>query len=48
MTLVPHLLNLFFKRAIRANYFFSSGRIRASDRKEIARELRNEIVSMRR
>jgi 1-acyl-sn-glycerol-3-phosphate acyltransferase len=47
MTLVPHLLNLFFKREIRANYSFSPARIRAGDRKEIARELRDEIVSMR-
>ena len=47
MTLVPHLLNLVFKREIRANYSFSSARIRAGNRKEIARELRDEIVSMR-
>ena len=47
MTLVPHLLNLFFKREIRANYSFSLGRIRAGNRKEIARELRDEIVSIR-
>jgi 1-acyl-sn-glycerol-3-phosphate acyltransferase len=42
-----HLLNLFFKREIRANYSFSLGRIRAGNRKEIARELRDEIVSIR-
>jgi 1-acyl-sn-glycerol-3-phosphate acyltransferase len=47
MTLVPHLLNLFFKRQIRAKCSFSLSRIRAGDRKEIARELRDEIVSMR-
>jgi 1-acyl-sn-glycerol-3-phosphate acyltransferase len=47
MTLVPHLLNLFFKREIRANYSFSPATIRAGNRKEIARELRDEIVSMR-
>jgi 1-acyl-sn-glycerol-3-phosphate acyltransferase len=47
MTLVPHLLNLFFKREIRANYSFSPARIRAGNRKEIARELRDEIVSIR-
>jgi lyso-ornithine lipid O-acyltransferase len=47
MTLVPHLLNLFFKREVRANYSFSPARIRAGDRKEIARELRDEIISMR-
>ena len=47
MTLVPHLLNLFFKREIRANYSFSPARIRAGNRKEIARELRDEIISIR-
>ena len=47
MTLVPHLVNLFFKREIRANCSFSPERIRAGDRKEIARQLRDEIVSMR-
>jgi 1-acyl-sn-glycerol-3-phosphate acyltransferase len=47
MTLVPHLLNLFFKREIRANYSFSPAKIRAGSRKEIAHELRDEIVSMR-
>jgi 1-acyl-sn-glycerol-3-phosphate acyltransferase len=47
MTLVPHLLNLLFKREIRANYSFSSAEIRAGNRKEIARELRDQIVSMR-
>jgi 1-acyl-sn-glycerol-3-phosphate acyltransferase len=47
MILIPHLLNLLFKREIRANYSFSPARIRAGNRKEIARELRDEIVSMR-
>jgi 1-acyl-sn-glycerol-3-phosphate acyltransferase len=47
MTLVPHLLNLVFKREIRANYSFSAAKIRAGDRKEIAWELHDEIVSMR-
>jgi 1-acyl-sn-glycerol-3-phosphate acyltransferase len=47
MTLVPHLLNLFFKREIRSTCSFSLPRIRVGDRKEIARELREEIVSMR-
>ena len=47
MTFGPHLLNLFFKREIRANYSFSPPKIRAGDRKEIARELHNEVVSMR-
>jgi 1-acyl-sn-glycerol-3-phosphate acyltransferase len=47
MTLVPHLLNLLFKREIWANYSFSPARIRAGNRKEIARELRDEVVSIR-
>ena len=47
MTLVPHLLNLFFKREIRANYSFSPAQIRAGSRKEIARELRDQIMAMR-
>ena len=47
MTLVPHLLNLLFKREIRAIYSFSPGKVRAGNRKEIARELRHEIVSIR-
>jgi lyso-ornithine lipid O-acyltransferase len=47
MTLVPHLLNLVFKREIQANYSFSPAKIRAGNRKEIACELRDEIVSMR-
>ena len=47
MTLVPHLLNLLCKREIRANYSFSRAEIRAGDRKQIARELRDQIMSMR-
>lgn len=47
MTLVPHLVNLFFKREIRANYSFSPAKVRAGSRKEIAREVRDEIVSIR-
>jgi 1-acyl-sn-glycerol-3-phosphate acyltransferase len=47
MTMVAHLLNLFFKREIRAECAFSSPKIRAGDRKKIASELRDEIVSMR-
>jgi 1-acyl-sn-glycerol-3-phosphate acyltransferase len=47
MTLAPHLVNLFFKREIRANYSFSPARIRPGNRKQIARELRDEIESMR-
>ena len=47
MTLVPHLLNLLCKREIRANYSFSPAKVRAGNRKEIAHELRDEIVSIR-
>ena len=47
MILVPHLFNLFFKREIRAKYSFSQAKVRAGNRKEIARELRDEIVSIR-
>ena len=47
MTLVPHLLNLFSKREIRANYSFSPAKVRAGNRKKIARELRDEVVSLR-
>jgi 1-acyl-sn-glycerol-3-phosphate acyltransferase len=47
MTFGPHLLNLFFKREIESTCSFSLPRIRVGDRKEIARELREEIVSMR-
>lgn len=47
MTLVPHLLNVLFKREIRANYSFSPAKVRSGNRKEIARELRDEVVSMR-
>jgi 1-acyl-sn-glycerol-3-phosphate acyltransferase len=47
MTLVPHLVNLLFKREVRANYSFSPVKIRVGNRKQIARELRDEVVSMR-
>jgi 1-acyl-sn-glycerol-3-phosphate acyltransferase len=47
MTLVPHLLNLLCKREIGANYSFSTAKVRAGNRKEIACELRDEIVSIR-
>jgi hypothetical protein len=47
MTLVPHLLNLLFKYEIRANYWFSPAKVHAGDRKGIAWELRDDIVSMR-
>jgi 1-acyl-sn-glycerol-3-phosphate acyltransferase len=47
MTLVPHLLNLFFKREIRSSCVFSPPKIRFGDRKRIANELREEVMSMR-
>jgi 1-acyl-sn-glycerol-3-phosphate acyltransferase len=47
MTLVPHLLNLFFKREIRSSCSFAPPKLRTSHRKQIARELREEILSMR-
>jgi hypothetical protein len=45
--MVPHLLNLFSKREIRATCVFSVPKIRMGNRKEIAPELRREIMSMR-
>ena len=47
MMLVPHLLNLFFKREIRSKCSFSVPKIRSGNRKEIACELRDEVMSMR-
>lgn len=47
MTLVPHLLNLLFKREVRANYTFSPAKVHAGDRIGIARELRDQVLSMR-
>jgi 1-acyl-sn-glycerol-3-phosphate acyltransferase len=47
MTLVPHLVNLFFKREIRSTCSLSLPKIRSGNRKQIAHELREEIMSMR-
>jgi 1-acyl-sn-glycerol-3-phosphate acyltransferase len=47
MTFGPHLVNLLFKREIRSNCSFSVPKIRVGDRKEIARELHDEVVSIR-
>ena len=47
MTLVPHLVNLFFKREIRSTRVFSAPKIRSGGRKQIAHELREEVMSMR-
>jgi 1-acyl-sn-glycerol-3-phosphate acyltransferase len=46
MTLLPHLLNLFFKREIRSSCSFSPPKVRCGNRKQIAHELREEVVSM--
>ena len=46
MTLVPHLLNLFFKREIRSKCSFTPSKIRSGNRKKIASELRDEVISM--
>ena len=47
MILVPHLLNLFSKPEIRSNCSFSLPKIRSGDRKQMARELRGEVVALR-
>jgi 1-acyl-sn-glycerol-3-phosphate acyltransferase len=47
MTLVPHLINLLSKRKIAARLNFSDLTGHASDRKELARQLRSRILSMR-
>ncbi|PYJ68410.1 MAG: 1-acyl-sn-glycerol-3-phosphate acyltransferase [Verrucomicrobia bacterium] len=47
MALVPHLFNLFFKREIRSSCSFAPPNIRTGDRKQIARELHDEVVSIR-
>jgi lyso-ornithine lipid O-acyltransferase len=47
MTLVPHLLNLFTKPAIKSKLIVAPFVFRCSDRKEIARALREQIAAMR-
>jgi len=47
MPLLPHLVNLFFKREVRSKCSFSDPKIRVGDRKQIARALHDEVVSMR-
>jgi lyso-ornithine lipid O-acyltransferase len=46
MTLLPHLLSLFFKREIRSSCSFSPPKVRCGNRKQIAHELREEVVAM--
>jgi 1-acyl-sn-glycerol-3-phosphate acyltransferase len=47
MTFVPHLLNLFTKRAIGSSVAFASSKISGRNRKEVARALREQIIAMR-
>jgi 1-acyl-sn-glycerol-3-phosphate acyltransferase len=47
MNLLPHLLNLFRKREIRSTITIAPAKTRAGNRKEIARELHREVVSLR-
>ena len=44
---IAHLLNLWRKREIRASCQFSPAKVRSGNRKEIATELREEILAMR-
>jgi 1-acyl-sn-glycerol-3-phosphate acyltransferase len=47
MTLVPHVLNFFSKQRIDASVRFGEPRPRSGDRKTIARELHDEVMSLR-
>ena len=47
MTLVPHLINLCSKRAIRASLHFNHLSQPAADRKLLARQLRAEVLRMK-
>jgi 1-acyl-sn-glycerol-3-phosphate acyltransferase len=47
MTLLPHLLNLFTKAKIQSKRSVATFELPGGDRKQIARELRREIASMR-
>ena len=47
MTLIPHLINLLSKRRIEAQIIFSELTARASDRKELARQLHSRVLSLR-
>jgi 1-acyl-sn-glycerol-3-phosphate acyltransferase len=48
MTLLPHLLNLFGKPGIDAEIRFAPAQMRTTDRKFVARELRAEVILLRR
>jgi 1-acyl-sn-glycerol-3-phosphate acyltransferase len=47
MTLVPHLLNLFSKREIDSKLIVARAECSRGSRKELARELRQQIIEMR-
>lgn len=47
MTLVPHLINLLSKRAVRAYVCFTQLRDGSNDRKELARQLHSEVLKLR-
>jgi 1-acyl-sn-glycerol-3-phosphate acyltransferase len=47
MTLVPHLINLLSKRAIRASVRFTRLQQGSTNRKELARQLHSEVLRLR-
>lgn len=47
MTLLPHLVNLLSKRAIRASVGFTGLRQGSSNRKELARQLHSEVLRLK-
>lgn len=47
MTLLPHLVNLLSKRAIRASVTFTELRQASTNRKELARQLRSEVLRLK-
>jgi hypothetical protein len=46
MTLVPHVFNMFGKRRIDVTIRFGEPRPRSGDRKAIAREMHDEVLTM--
>lgn len=47
MTLMPHLVNLLGKRAIRASVTFTELRQGSKNRKELARQLHSEVLRLK-
>jgi 1-acyl-sn-glycerol-3-phosphate acyltransferase len=47
MTLVPHLINLLSKRAIRASVSFTELRQGSANRKKLARQLHSEVLRLK-